>query len=45
MADDQKRVLWHAQDIIEDRPALSRWHPGYKDAYADFMKGTEGPGR
>ena len=36
---DEKRVLWHAQDMIEDRPALSRWHPDYKDAFADFMKG------
>jgi NAD(P)-dependent dehydrogenase (short-subunit alcohol dehydrogenase family) len=38
-ADDRKRVLWHAQDIVEDRPALSRWHPGYKDEFAAFMKG------
>jgi NAD(P)-dependent dehydrogenase (short-subunit alcohol dehydrogenase family) len=36
---DEKRVLWHAQDMIEDRPALSRWHPDYKQAFADFMKG------
>jgi NAD(P)-dependent dehydrogenase (short-subunit alcohol dehydrogenase family) len=36
---DEKRVLWHAQDMIEDRPALSRWHPDYKNAFADFMKG------
>jgi NAD(P)-dependent dehydrogenase (short-subunit alcohol dehydrogenase family) len=35
---DDKRVLWHAQDLIEDRPALSRWHPDYKDAFAEFMK-------
>jgi len=24
-------------DIIENRPALSRWHPDYKDAFAAFM--------
>ena len=36
---DEKRVLWHAQDMIEDRPALLRWHPDYKNAFADFMKG------
>ncbi len=35
---DDKRVLWHARDITENRPALSRWHPDYKDAFADFMK-------
>jgi len=36
-ATDHKRILWNAMDIIENRPALSRWHPDYKDAFADFM--------
>ena len=31
-------MLWAAQDIIKNRPALSRWHPGFKEAFADFMK-------
>ena len=22
---------------IRDRPALSRWHPGYKDEFAEFL--------
>jgi NAD(P)-dependent dehydrogenase (short-subunit alcohol dehydrogenase family) len=35
---DEHRILWAAQDIIENRPALSRWHPDYKQAFADFMK-------
>lgn len=35
---DHKRIFWNAMDIIENRPALSRWHPDYKDAFADFMK-------
>ena len=35
---DHKRILWNAMDIIENRPALSRWHPDYKDAFAAFMK-------
>jgi NAD(P)-dependent dehydrogenase (short-subunit alcohol dehydrogenase family) len=35
---DEKRILWAAQDLIENRPALSRWHPDYKDAFAQFMK-------
>jgi NAD(P)-dependent dehydrogenase (short-subunit alcohol dehydrogenase family) len=39
---DAKRVLWHAQDIVEDRPALSRWHPDYRDAFAGFMEGEAG---
>ena len=36
---DEKRILWAAQDIILDRPALSRWDPDFKDAFAQFMKG------
>ncbi len=35
---DEKRMRWAADDIIENRPALSRWHPDYKDAFAAFMK-------
>jgi len=35
---DERRMLWAAQDIIENRPALSRWHPDYKEAFAQFMK-------
>jgi hypothetical protein len=34
---DYKRIVWNAYDIVEDRPALSRWHPDYKEAFADFM--------
>jgi NAD(P)-dependent dehydrogenase (short-subunit alcohol dehydrogenase family) len=30
---DERRVAWAAGDIIENRPALSRWHPDYKDAF------------
>jgi hypothetical protein len=28
-----------AGDIVENRPALSRWHPDYTEAFATFMKG------
>lgn len=35
---DKKRLLWNALDPILDRPALSRWHPDYKDAFAEFMQ-------
>jgi len=35
---DRKRVLWNALDIVLNRPALSRWHPYYKDAFAEFMQ-------
>ena len=34
---DEKRILWTAGDIVENRPALSRWHPDYKDAFDAFM--------
>jgi NAD(P)-dependent dehydrogenase (short-subunit alcohol dehydrogenase family) len=34
---DERRILWAAGDIISDRPALSRWHPDFKDAFAAFM--------
>jgi NAD(P)-dependent dehydrogenase (short-subunit alcohol dehydrogenase family) len=35
---DNARVLWNANDIAENRPALSRWHPDYKQAFADWMQ-------
>jgi len=35
---DAKRILWAAGDIAENRPPLSRWHPDYKDAFAEFLK-------
>ncbi|WP_299688831.1 SDR family NAD(P)-dependent oxidoreductase [uncultured Tateyamaria sp.] len=33
---DQRRIAWAAADIAENRPALSRWHPDYADAFARF---------
>ena len=39
---DERRILWAAEDIIKDRPALSRWHPDYKEAFAAFMKAPRG---
>jgi hypothetical protein len=35
---DERRILWAAGDIVENRPALSRWHPDYADAFASFVK-------
>jgi NAD(P)-dependent dehydrogenase (short-subunit alcohol dehydrogenase family) len=35
---DERRILWAAGDIVENRPPLSRWHPDYKDAFAQFAK-------
>ena len=35
---DVKRILWGGRDIAENRPPLSRWHPDYKDAFAEYLK-------
>jgi len=35
---DERRILWAAGDIIENRPPLSRWHPEYADRFAAFLK-------
>jgi NAD(P)-dependent dehydrogenase (short-subunit alcohol dehydrogenase family) len=36
---DEKRILWAAGDIVENRPALSRWHPDFAQAFAAFVQG------
>ena len=36
---DERRILWAAGDIVENRPALSRWHPDYAEQFAAFVKG------
>ncbi|KIC09254.1 short-chain dehydrogenase [Leisingera sp. ANG-M1] len=33
---DRRRVTWALGDVLENRPALSRWHPDYADAFAKF---------
>jgi len=35
---DERRILWAAGDIVENRPPLSRWHPDYAEAFAAFLK-------
>jgi NAD(P)-dependent dehydrogenase (short-subunit alcohol dehydrogenase family) len=37
---DERRILWAAGDIVENRPPLSRWHPDYVEAFARFVKGS-----
>ena len=34
---DELRVQWSADDIIKNRPPLSRWHADYKDEYEQFV--------
>jgi NAD(P)-dependent dehydrogenase (short-subunit alcohol dehydrogenase family) len=37
---DERRILWAAGDVVENRPALSRWHKDYAEAFAKFVKET-----
>ncbi len=34
---DARRILWNALDIVENRPALSRWHPDWKARFDAYM--------
>ncbi len=36
-ATDERRMKWSIDDIIENRPALSRWHPDFEAAFAAYM--------
>ena len=36
-ATDERRMRWAMDDIILNRPALSRWHPDYEAEFARFM--------
>ena len=36
---DHRRILWNAEDIIRNRPALSRWHPDFAAEYEAFVNG------
>jgi NAD(P)-dependent dehydrogenase (short-subunit alcohol dehydrogenase family) len=35
---DERRILWAAGDIVENRAPLSRWHPDYAEAFAAYVK-------
>ncbi len=35
---DAARIAWSAGDLIENRPALSRWHPEWADDFDAFVK-------
>jgi NAD(P)-dependent dehydrogenase (short-subunit alcohol dehydrogenase family) len=36
-ATDEKRIRWAADDLIHNRPALSRWHPDYEAEFARYI--------
>ena len=35
---DNLRMTWTMQDITQDRPPLSRWHPDYKEEFSAFLE-------
>ena len=35
---DEKRMAWAIGDVIYNRPALSRWHPDHRDAFARYIE-------
>jgi NAD(P)-dependent dehydrogenase (short-subunit alcohol dehydrogenase family) len=37
---DNARLQWNVDDIVRNRPALSRWHPDYAAEFAQFMKNS-----
>lgn len=40
---DERRIQWAADDLIRNRPALSRWHPDHAEAFAAFMASAAKP--
>jgi NAD(P)-dependent dehydrogenase (short-subunit alcohol dehydrogenase family) len=34
---DNRRILWAAEDIVHNRPALSRWHADYQAQFAAYV--------
>jgi NAD(P)-dependent dehydrogenase (short-subunit alcohol dehydrogenase family) len=34
---DNARMTWAMQDLTQNRPPLSRWHPDYEHAFAEFL--------
>jgi hypothetical protein len=41
---DNARMTWAMQDITQNRPPLSRWHPDYAHAFAEFLAKETGGG-
>lgn len=35
---DARRIIWAAHDMLDNRPALSRWHPDWKTAFEHWME-------
>ena len=41
---DNARMTWAMQDLTQNRPPLSRWHPDYEHAFAAFLAKETGRG-
>jgi NAD(P)-dependent dehydrogenase (short-subunit alcohol dehydrogenase family) len=41
-ATDERRMQWAIDDIIKNRPALSRWHPDFEAAFAAYVNAGKG---
>jgi len=42
-ATDERRMQWSIDDIIKNRPALSRWHPDFEAEFAAYMRQAKEP--
>jgi NAD(P)-dependent dehydrogenase (short-subunit alcohol dehydrogenase family) len=42
---DCLRMTWAMQDITENRQPLSRWHPDYKDIFAEYLAAAKDGGK
>lgn len=40
---DNLRMAWAMQDIIENRPPLSRWHPDYAGEFKAYLERSKAP--
>ena len=41
---DNARMTWAMQDLTQNRPPLSRWHPDYEHVFAEFLAKETGRG-
>lgn len=37
---DERRMQWSMDDLILNRPALSRWHKDWRSKFAEYIKGA-----
>ena len=41
VAMDHLRIQWNVDDMLNNRPALSRWHADYADSFANYMENAD----